>query len=211
MPYRVLIALCFLAPLVEYAHAAALPAFQTDLEADRWLRTKSPAYLQMAERVDAQGGYTFIRNADIPGGLAYFQSGRGFIELSESLKGAHRVSVLIFEITNLAQENRHREVTDRVRRGELNTPSVFGMLREIIEYDGLRLHHTVLADLQRVLDPVPPEMITWVSSTAKTYAEYQVPFVYDYLRAQAASGHTDHYIKIFEKHRAEFLATQPGK
>lgn len=193
--------------LSSLAQAAALPDFQTDLEADRWLRAQSAEYLKMVEKVDARGGYVFIRNADIPGGLAYYQNGRGYIELSESLKGAHRVSVLIFEITNLAQELRHREVTDRVRRGELNNPAVFGMLREIIECDGLRLHNTVLLDLQRVLNPVPPEMITWISSTAKSYSEYQVPLVYDYIKAQIASGHTAHYIKLFEKHRAEYLAS----
>jgi len=197
--------------LSSLAQAAALPAFQTDLEADRWLRAQSASYLKMAESVDAHGGYTFVRNAGIPGGLAYYQNGRGFIELSDSLTGAHRVSVLIFELTNLAQEHRHREVTDRVRGGELNNPAEFGLLREIIEYDGLRLHNTVLLDLQRVLNPIPPEMITWISSTAKTHADYQVPFAYDYIKAQAASGHTAHYFKLFEKHRAEFLAAPRAK
>jgi hypothetical protein len=159
----------------------------------------------MAEVVDRRGGYTFGPNTESPGGRAYFKDGRGYIELNDALKGPHRVSVLIFELTNLYQEPRHQEVANRVRRGELNNPAAFGLLRETIEYDGLRLHRDVLVELKPVLGTVPPEMITWASSTAKSFAEYQLPFAYDYLKAQEASGHTAHYLKLFEKHRAEYL------
>ncbi|MCE9611444.1 MAG: hypothetical protein K8R23_14705 [Chthoniobacter sp.] len=78
----------------------------------------------------------------------------------------------------------------------------------MIEHDGIRLHHRVLQELQPVLGTVPPEMITWLSSTAKTFTDYQVPYAYDYLRAQQASGHTVGYLKLFEKHRAEVLDSQ---
>lgn len=187
------------------ACAAGLPDFESDQQADRWLREHSSSYQSMAEVVDRRGGCTFCRTAETPGGLAYFKDGRGYIELNDALKGPHRVSVLIFEVTNLYQERRHQEVADRVRRGELNNPAAFGLLRESIEYDGLRLHRNVLVDLQPVLGTVPPEMITWASSTAKSFAAYQLPFAYDYLKAQEASGHTAHYLRLFEKHRAEYL------
>ncbi len=49
-------------------------------------------------------------------------------------------------------------------------------------------------------------MITWVSSTAKTFAEYQPPFAYDYIKAQMASGHTEHFTRLFERHRAEYAS-----
>ena len=42
----------------------------------------------------------------------------------------------------------------------------------------------------------------------KGFAEYDVPFVHEYLRAQEASGHTAHYVRLFDKHRAAFLAGQ---
>ena len=186
---------------------AGLPEFKTDQEADGWLRAHSPKYRNMAEAVDRSGGYTIGRTADMPGGVAYFQDGRGHLEMNDALTGAHRVSVLIFELTNLYQEPRHREATDRVRRGELNDAAVFALWRESIEYDGLRLHRDVLLELQPALGTVPPEMITWASSTAASFAEYQLPFAYDYLKAQQASGHTAHYLRLFEKHRAEYLAT----
>ncbi len=185
--------------------AEGLPDFESDQEADRWLRAQSPRYRSMAEGVDRNGGYTIGRTTEMPGGVAYFKGGRGYIELNDTVKGAHRVSLLIFELTNLHQEPRHREVTDRVRQGKLNTPAVFALLREAIECDGLRLHYDVLADLQPVLGAVPPAMITWASSNAKSFAAYRPPFVYDYLKAQEASGHTAHYIRLFEKHRAEYL------
>lgn len=182
-----------------------LPVFKSDLQADRWLREQSPWYRSMAQVVDQRGGYTIGRTTEMPGGVAYFKNGRGFIELNDSLKGPHRVSVLIFELTNLYQEHRHQEVANRVRHGDLNNPAAFGLLRETIEYDGLRLHRDVLLDLKPVLRAIPPEMITWISSTAKSFEEYQLPFAYDYLKAQQAGGHTAHYIRLFEKHRAEYL------
>ena len=51
-------------------------------------------------------------------------------------------------------------------------------------------------------------MITWASSTATNLAGYELPFAYDYFRAQAASGHTDHYLRLFEKHTAEAKRNQ---
>jgi hypothetical protein len=187
------------------AGAAELPDFKSDQQADSWLREHSAAYRRMAEVVDQRGGYSVSPNTETPAGLAYFEKGRGNIKLSDALTGPHRVSVLIFELTNLFQEGRHQEVADRVRKGQLNDPAVFGLWREMIEYDGLRLHRDVLLELQPVLGTVPPTMITWASSTAKTFAEYQLPFAYAYLKAQEASGHTAHYLKLFEEHRAEYL------
>jgi len=187
------------------AWATGLPGFASDREADRWVRKHSASYRNMAEAIDRRG-YSIVSTTEAPSGRAYFKDGRGYLELNDALKGAHRVSVLIFELTNLYQEDRHQEVAERVRRGELNNPAEFGLLRELIEYDGLRLHRNVLLELEPAVETVPPEMITWASSTAKRFADYQLPFAYDYIKAQAASGHTAHYLKLFAKHRAEYTA-----
>jgi len=131
---------------------------------------------------------TQFSSADgVQGGLTYFKGGRGYLELNPAVKGAHRVSLIIFEMTNLFQEKRHLEVTNGVRRGEISTPIEFAILRESIEYDGLRLHRDVLVELEPVLGGV--------------FHRY----AFDYLKAQAASGHTGHYLKLFEKHRSEYL------
>lgn len=193
------------------ARAASLPEFSSDQDADRWFREHSSSYRNMAEVVEAAGGYTIGVTEEMPGGVAYYKGGRGYIELNNTLKGPHRFSILIFEVTNLYQEKKHRQVTDRVRRGEIEIPTEFAMLRESIEYDGIHLHYKVLKELEPVLDSIPAEMITWLSSTAKTYAGYQVPCAYEYMKAQLASGHTSHYVKLFEKHRAEYLDSLKAK
>ncbi|MCX7007979.1 MAG: hypothetical protein NTY53_12160 [Kiritimatiellaeota bacterium] len=194
-----------LAPLA-VLHAGVVPDFPSDAATDQWLRKQSPAYRGMAELVDRKWGYEFGRNTNSAGGIAYLKDGKGHIDLNPSLRGAQRVSVLIFELTNLYQQERHEEITAQVRRGELQDVTKFAMLREAVEYDGLRLHREVLVELERQVGELPAEMITWVSSTATNLTAYLLPFAYDYFKAQAASGHTDHYRRLFETHAAEAKA-----
>ena len=163
----------------------------------------------MAEFVDRRWGCEFGRNAEQGGGLAYIKDGRGHIDLNDSLKGAHRASILIFEMTNLFQQDRHEEITGPVRRGELKDATQFALMREAVEYDGLRLHREVLVELEHATGALPAEMITWVTGTATNLASYRLPLAYDYFKAQAASGHTDHYRRLFEKHAAEARREQP--
>ncbi|MCE9611443.1 MAG: hypothetical protein K8R23_14700 [Chthoniobacter sp.] len=99
------------------AGAAELPAFGSDQEADRWFRENSAFYRSMAKVVEAAGGYTIGSTVEWPGGDAYYKDNQGYIKLNDSLKGAHRFSILIFELTHLYQERHHRELTDRVRLG----------------------------------------------------------------------------------------------
>jgi hypothetical protein len=191
------------------ARTAGVPDFATDAAADRWLRNHSPAYRRMAEFVDERWGCAFGRTTESAGGLAYLQDGKGHIDLNDDLKGAHRVSVIIFEMTNLYQQDRHEEITSPVRRGQLRDATQFALLREAVEYDGLRLHREVLEDLAREAGGLPAAMITCVSSTATNLAGYALPYAYDYFKAQAASGHTDHYRRLFEQHAAEAGAEHP--
>lgn len=199
---RLMLAAFFLAPVAGLC-GGAMPDFPSDVAADQWLRGESAAYLRMAKFVDDRWGYQFGRNTNSAGGLAYIENGRGHIDLNDRLKGARRVSVMIFELTNLFQQDRHEEITTPVRRGEQKDVTKFAMLREAVEYDGLRLHREVLAELERKVGELPPEMVTWVSSTATNLSSYALPYAYDYFKAQAASGHTEHYRRLFEKHAAE--------
>lgn len=192
------------------ATGAGFPEFADDLLADRWLREHSGSYRRMAEGVDGRGGYEIRRTAEYPGGVAYTSRGRGYIELNDVLQGPHRVSVLIFEMTNLHQEERHQEVAQRVRIGVLADPMEFALLREMIEYDGLHMHHQVLRELRPHLDRVPAAMMDWICEGATDLATYRPPWAYDYLKAQRASGHTTHYLRLFERHRREFLESAPA-
>jgi hypothetical protein len=207
---RFTFAALLLAPLAALP-AGVVPDFPSDAAADQWLRAHSPSYLRMAEFVDRTWGYEIGRDTNAAGGLAYVKEGRGHIDLSDALKGPHRVSVIVFELTNLYQQNRHEEITAPVRQGQLQDATKFAMLREAVEYDGLRLHRAVLEELERQLGELPSEMITWVSSTATNLAGYALPYAYDYFKAQAAGGHTDHYRRLFEKHTAEARAERPAK
>lgn len=185
-----------------------MPEFASDVAADAWLRTHSASYRRMAEFVDQRWGCSFGTNTQSAGGFAYVRDGRGHIDLHESLRGSKRVSIQIFEMTNLYQQDRHEAVTTPVRRGEQKDATQFAMMREAIEYDGLRLHREVLQELERVVGELPSPMITLASSTATNLAGYALPMAYDYFQAQAASGHTDHYRRLFEKHAAEARASK---
>lgn len=184
-------------------HAGVVPAFTNDVAADQWLRKLSPSYLRMAQVVDHKWGAEFGVATNSPGGLAYVKEGRGHIDLNDALKGAHRVSVIVFEMTNLYQQERHEEITTPVRRGELQDATKFAMLRESVEYDGLRLHREVLVELEQKVGELPPEMITWVSSTATNLSSYALPYAYDYFKAQSKGGHTEHYYRLFKRHTEE--------
>ena len=204
---RSLFVLLLLLPLA-MLQAGVIPAFTNDVATDQWLRKQSASYLRMAQYVDHKWGVEFGVVTNSPGGLAYLEEGKGHIDFNASLKGAHRVSVMIFEMTNLYQQERHEEITTPVRRGELQDATKFAMLRESVEYDGLRLHREVLVELEQRVGELPPEMIRWVSSTATNLTSYALPYVYDYLKAQAKGGHTEHYYRLFKKHTAEAAGSQ---
>lgn len=193
----------FLLLPLEMLKAGVVPAFTNDVAADQWLRQQSPSYLRMAQYVDSRWGFEFGVATNSPGGLAYLKDGKGHIDLNERLKGTHRVSVIVFEMTNLYQQERHEEITTPVRRGEQQDATKFAMLREAVEYDGLRLHREVLVELEQKVGELPPEMIRWVSGTATNLASYALPYAYDYFKTQAKGGHTEHYYRLFKRHTAE--------
>ena len=128
--------------------------FATDEAADEWLRKNSAYYARMAADVDTRGGYKF-RTANHPKGMVLYENGQRYIEMNERLVGPERVSVLIFELTNAYQDARHQEVDARARDGRITDAIHFGLLHELVEYDGLRHHRWVLADLDKVVGGIP--------------------------------------------------------
>ena len=71
-----------------------------------------------------------------------------------------------------------------------------------MELDSLRLHRTVLEELDRALGGIPAEMLHWINPDLKTLADYKLPLTFDYLKAMEASGHTAHYHEWFPKQSA---------
>lgn len=180
------------------AAAERLPRFASDEEAHAWLREKSAYYRMMAADVDKRGGVRFGVLDGRTGGMAETRKGQKYILLADNLTGPARVSILIFELTNFFQEKAHAEIDERARNGKITTPVEFGLLHELIEYDGLRYHRFVLAELDVILDGgVPREMLTWVNPALTTLASYELPLAFAFVEAQAKSGHTDHYREWF--------------
>jgi hypothetical protein len=181
-------------------HAASLPTFDSDQAAHHWLKKNSPYYNLMAAEVERRGGLVFGDLENRSGGMLENGTGRAKsrILLARDLKGAQRLSIQIFELTNAYQQRLHDEVDERARRGAIETPAEFGLLHELIEYDGLRYHRFVLAELDAVLDGgIPREMLTWVNPKLTNLASYELPLAFEYVKAQAESGHTEHYHRWF--------------
>lgn len=185
-------------------HAATLPVFESDQAAHLWLKKHSPYYKLMAAEVEKRGELVFGTLEDRSGGMV--ENGVGLpgsrILLAKDLKGAQRVSILIFELTNAYQQRLHDEVDKRARSGAIATPEEFGLLHELIEYDGLRYHRFVLAELDAVLEGgIPREMLAWINPKLTNLASYELPLAFEYVKAQAEGGHTDHYHRWFWKQK----------
>jgi hypothetical protein len=191
-------------PLVTFAFsycAAALagpiPTFDSDPAADVWLRASSPFYLKMAEDVDRRGGYTFSRSDRFPKAAAVFRSGKRTIELNDRLKGPERVSVIVQELTNHYQEKKLWEVDRDVDEGRITDAIEYAIMRELIEYDGLKLHRQVLVELERTVGSIPKEMFYWLSG-ATTLSDYEVSPAYDAIKLHRSPGkHHDYYRREF--------------
>lgn len=187
-----------------HAQSIALPDFASDLEAHAWLRKHSPYYNTMAEEVEKAGAVSYGILKARAGGLVERGSGGRRILLAKDLKGAHRISVQIFELTNLYQQKRHDAVDERARLGTIKTPEEFGLLHELIEYDGLRYHRFVLAELDAVLEGgIPREMLTWINPELTNLASYELPLALEFVEAQAKGGHTAHYHAWFWTQKGE--------
>ncbi len=174
-------------------NAADLPEFATDIVADRWLREASATYRQMASTVDSRTGYT-IRGADCAWrGNVIWEGGKPVILLDGKLAGPGRVSILIFELTNCFQAPRHQEIDHGAAEASITSPIEFGLLHELVELDGLRMHRTVLEELNSKLGTVPAAMLHQFNPSADKLGDYQIPLAFDFVKSERSSGHTKHY------------------
>ena len=121
--------------------------------------------------------------------------------MGASLTGPERVSILIFELTNCYQAPQHQEVDRAASSGKIKTAREFGLLHEAVELDGLRHHRRVLEQLDATLHGIPPEMYRWISSNPglRKLDDYQIPYAFDYFKAQSANGHTQLYYEWFAR------------
>jgi len=162
---------------------------------DAFLREVSPFYTAMARFVEFEGGYKFEDRVDLAAGK--WNAASRTIELHKDLRGAHRASIIAFEMTNAYQQKLHTEVDSKAAGGAIATETEFALLHELIEYDGLRLHRTVLEEIEKHLGRLPGDFFFTCNPKPKAVKEYQLPLVTDYLKHMKASGHTAHYYPWF--------------
>jgi len=180
------------------AFAGTLPTFESDEAADQWLRKASPFYGRMAGGIEAKGELRFRSFNDCPLGIVHYEGNKKTVGLNDALQGAGRVSVLIFEVTNAYQAKKHLAIDLAAGSGEIADAAEFGLLHELVEYDGLRLHRVVLEELDKTVGGIPREMLHWIGPDL-TLSTYELPLAYDFIKMQKANGHTTHYHEWFPK------------
>lgn len=183
-----------------------MTACKDDPSIDAFLRRASPLYAAMARIVELEGGYRIVDTEGVPGGKWHEAGGRR-IEVNPEIAGAHRASIIAFEMTNAYQSRIFREHDRAVEHGEITTKTEFALRQELVEYDGLRLHREMLLEIERHLGTIPPEFF-FLSNDPKpdSAAKYQLPTVIEHLKNMNASGHTASYFEWFEAHKKQIAA-----
>jgi hypothetical protein len=192
--------LCFgiflCAALTGVAHATDLPTFKDDLAADAWLRRTSVTYRKMAETMDARGGYRIANTTLYPRSMMICEEKKPVVLLNEKQTGALRVTLMIFEFSNASQADKFREIAG----GGTTTAEEYAILHMLVEYESLHLHEAVLADLDKALGAVPPEMFQVFMPATKTFAEYRLPEAYEYIQLRKGTEYRKYYEDWFHEH-----------
>lgn len=181
------------------ATAGELPAFDSDADADRWLRANSASYRNLATAVDRRGGYSFQGTDHLSLGIAGWKDGKRVIELSNALTGAKRVSILIFTLADIYESRAHQEIDTDAAEGRIASEREFTVLHVLVQLDGLRHHRAVLEDLEREVGGVPAEMLQWINPGLRKLSDYLLPMAYQFVKAQEAGANARYYHEWFYK------------
>lgn len=178
------------------------PDFTTcrdNLAIDAFLRQASHTYATMARTVELRGGYRIEDKNGVKGGQ--WNGGERAIQLNPQLVGAHRASIIAFELTNAYHQPLFTENDLAAISGEIETKMEFGLLQEVIEYDSVRLHRDVLIEIEMQLGKIPPAFF-YCSLEPKpdSVASYKLPMISIHLKRMKALGHTASYYQWFETH-----------
>lgn len=124
------------------------------------------------------------------------------IQLNADLSGASRMTTLIFEMANASRHRDHQQVDLAADRGLIRTAGEFGLAHEMIEYEALRMHRQILFELESRAGPLPTEFFYYVTPAPRSTGDYRLPDLFQYLKAQRESGHTEHYYKRFDQRKS---------
>ena len=185
---------------ITVASAIDYGSFKTDSETDKWLRDNSVSYAKLVEDIkntkDVRG-YRFAVKENVRRGMVEWVDGYLEIQLNAELSGADRATTLIFEIANASRNHDHQQIDLATDEGLIQTPEEFGLAHEMIEYEALRLHRQILIEIESRGGPLPTEFFYFVTPAPRSIKDYQLPDLFQYLKTQKESGHTDHYYKFF--------------
>lgn len=159
-------------------------------DADILLKKRSRTYRNMSERINGSGGYGFTRESQQYYGC--WDAGRRLIAFRPDVRGALMVSVLAFEMNNAYNVNEHMKIDEDAREKRIDQEQ-FVEGHETIGYQGQLAHYWILKELNSAWGKLPEEMFIFSDVHQKTLAAYTPPDRESYLRAQNASGHSDHY------------------
>jgi hypothetical protein len=192
----------------------AEPVVQVDFDTcknnealDAFLREASPLYAATARIVEVHGGYRIEDKQGVKGGL--WNGADRIIQLNPQLAGAHRASIIAYEMANAYHQPLFAENDMAVMAGEITTKTEFALRQELVEYDSLRLHREILVEIEKHLGKIPPEFF-YCSGNPKpdSVENYQLPWLSAYLKHMKASGHTAHFYEWFERHAPKNRANQ---
>jgi hypothetical protein len=188
------------------ASAFDFSSFKTDAERDQWLKANSTTYAKIAEEIRARKdlhGYRFVSKGDVRRGMVLWSDGYLEVRLNKELSGADRITTLIFEVANGSRHRDHQQIDLAADKGLIRTAEEFGLAHEMVEYEALRMHRQVLLELESRAGPLPREFFYYVTPLPRSTAEYRLPDLFHYLKAQKETGHTAEYYKLFAERKSK--------
>jgi hypothetical protein len=189
-----------------------MPEFEKDRDIDAWLQSSSTRYRRMVELVNQRGGFEIHRASEvneggkitpIPKAFSYNDNGQRKIILNPKLQQGAAASMIIFEVTNLFQEDRHTEINNDAMTGKITCGDEYAILRQLVEFDGLRHHRDVLSELQATTGTLSPDFFSVFPTSARTLENHELPSVYFLIKSEKHSGHRAYYLSTFEKLTAQ--------
>lgn len=201
MTFRLFVALLPAFLLHAAPAVAELPIFNSDGEADQWLRKNSGHYREMAATLDQAGGYDIVPTTVYPRSMMVMTEGRRpSIQLNKASQGPTRLTLMIFEFCNATQAGKFQEIAAEVQAGRIKDASEYAILHMLIEMESLHLHHRILEDLYAAGQDIPPAMFQCFRPEVIRFSSYELPPAYDYIRSRQGSDYRHYYEQWFRDH-----------
>ena len=163
------------------------------------LLRESVYYQYLVTEIEKKHSLEFRSQSDFKLGNVVDEDGVLMIEINPELEGDRRVTIIIWEIANAFQREIFDDIGKRVLTGEINSAREYGLRMEIVEYSSFRHHRRVLVDLQQSIGDINGDYLYFINPALERLEDYSLPYVHNYIDAQAKSGHTAYYERWYAK------------